>query len=123
MAGRGHRSQSKTVRELAHRSYMQRSDKKDTSRRGPIKVVMPAEEVEEAQYNDLKNQILDMPPSEVLTAGVKKFMEYANLHWPAPSKSDDFKLTSFDYKNDYHLRVTLGMVYMAMKDADDPLPS
>jgi hypothetical protein len=91
------------------------------SKRGPIKVMMAPEETRVVADTDL-NQVLDLPPPEVLAAGVKKFLEYANLHWPTPSKDGDFKLTSFDYKNEYHLRVTLGLVYMAMKDADDPLP-
>jgi hypothetical protein len=28
-------------------------------------------------------------------------------------------MESFNYKNDYHLRVTLGMVFNAMKAADE----
>ena len=64
--------------------------------------------------------IVTLPPAAVLNAGIAKFLEYANLHWPdAPRKDKDFRLTSFDYRNDYHLRVTLGMAYAAMKQADD----
>jgi hypothetical protein len=47
-------------------------------------------------------------------------MEYASLHWPTHSTPDEkFKMESFNYKNDYHLRVTLGMVFNAMKAADE----
>jgi hypothetical protein len=89
-------------------------------RKGPIKVVMPAEEAA-LETHESPAEVTTLPDKAVLDAGVAKFMEYANLHWPQSFKVEgaEFKLTSFDYKNDYHLRVTLGMVYMAMKNADD----
>jgi hypothetical protein len=89
-------------------------------KRGPIGVVLPPEDAA-AEVHESPAEITTLPDKAVLDAGVRKFMEYAGLHWPATVKIEgaDFKLTSFDYKNDYHLRVTLGMVYMAMKNADD----
>lgn len=58
---------------------------------------------------------VNLPPRVVLDAGVAKFAELAKLHWP--SKEDGFKLTSFDFKNAQQIRMTLGLVYLAMLDA------
>jgi hypothetical protein len=52
----------------------------------------------------------------VIDAGMLKFTELARLHWPA--SAGGFKLTSFDIRNDRQLRMTLGLVYMAMQLAD-----
>ena len=84
--------------------------------RGPIKVSLPEDEpVEKVERAAM--EVLDLPDNPILDAGVAKFMEYANLHWPVAG-AGDFKLTSFDYRNEYHLRVALGVVYMAMRKAD-----
>lgn len=89
------------------------------SRKGPIKVAV-VEEEETVYHADMDTKIIEMPGKEVLDAGVRTFMEYAGLHWPTHSTPDEkFKMESFNYKNDYHLRVTLGMVFNAMKAADE----
>jgi hypothetical protein len=58
------------------------------------------------------------PSDQIIKAGVARFREYANRHWPTKQRNGDFKLESFDHKNDEHLRLTLCMVYMAMRDSD-----
>jgi len=91
-------------------------------RQGHIKVVLPKDEGEPVTVaQDIDSQILDLPDRAVLDAGVRKFLEYANLHWPLsrPTADEAFKLTSFDYRNDYHLRVTLGMVFLAMRQVEE----
>ncbi len=91
-------------------------------KRGPIKVVVE----DERHHHDPPASVeepetVTLPTRAVIDAGVAKFMEYANLHWPLarPTADEAFKLQSFDYRNTYHLRVTLGMVYQAMREADD----
>jgi hypothetical protein len=89
------------------------------SRKGPIKVAV-VEEEETVYHADMDTKIIEMPDKAIVDAGVKVFREYAGLHWPTHSTPDErFKMESFNYKNDYHLRVTLGMVFNAMKAADE----
>jgi hypothetical protein len=59
------------------------------------------------------------PNDAIIKAGVARFREYANRHWPTKQRNGDFKLESFDHKNEEHLRLTLCMVYMAMRDCDN----
>lgn len=91
------------------------------SRQGPIRFVLPPEEPV-APGEPVRDDVdeIAMPEMAVLKAGIAKFREYANLHWPRAGKpGEEFKLQSFDPGNDYHLRVTLGMVYLAMKAAEE----
>lgn len=60
---------------------------------------------------------IDLPPKAVIDAGVAKFLELAKLNWP--SQEGGFKLISFDMRNDRQLRVTLGLVFMAMREKED----
>lgn len=89
--------------------------------KGPIKVRLSADEEQAgAPPRSVVEDDITLPPKAVLDAGVAKFREYAGLHWPAGRVvgGDDLKLASFDHRNPYQLRVTLAMVYMAMKEAD-----
>ncbi len=90
-------------------------------RRDPIKVTLPPEDPV-AQSVVVPVEDVRLPDKAIIDAGVAKFLEYANLHWPLgrPTADEKFKLISFDYRNDYHLRVTLGMVYLAMMKAARP---
>jgi hypothetical protein len=58
-----------------------------------------------------------LPKPTIIDAGMAKFHELARQHWPA--KEGGFKLTSFDMRNDRQLRYTLGLVFMAMKGAEE----
>jgi hypothetical protein len=60
----------------------------------------------------------EMPEPAVLDAGVEKFREYAGRHWPRAMKDGSFKLESFDTRDNEHLRITIAVVYLAMKEAD-----
>lgn len=69
--------------------------------------------------NDVSDTI-DLPSPEVIEAGVKKFREYANLHWPAGrvAGTGELKLESFDHRNDKMLQVAIAMTFIAMKQAE-----
>jgi len=91
-------------------------------KRGPIKVSLGKEEAD-ADLREVAKGVADtvvLPAQKVLDVGVAKFREYAGLHWPAGRAvgGDDLKLASFDHRNPYQLRVTLAMVYMAMREVD-----
>lgn len=87
------------------------------AKRGPITV--PDFDPEEASRGPAPPATQDviLPCKPVLDAGVEKFTELARLHWP--SQDGGFKLTSFDMTNDRMLRITLGLVYQAMRREDD----
>lgn len=88
--------------------------------KGPIKVAVEDDPVTEAVMVDSPPEQVVLPRREVLDAGVKKFLEYASLHWPAQRTPEgDFKLAPFDHRNNYHLRVTLGMVFNEMRRVDE----
>lgn len=89
------------------------------ARRGNIKVALGPEEQAAIALTDSGVEVVAMPDKAILDAGVAKFREYATLHWPTgkPGLDEKFKLASFDWRNDYHLRVTLGIVFMAMSRA------
>lgn len=55
-----------------------------------------------------------LPARAVLYAGLTKFTELANLNWPDKSGG----LVQFDMKNHQQLQIMLGLVYMAMRKAD-----
>lgn len=90
-------------------------------RKGPIKVSLPADDEAPADApHPMPAEVMELPDTAILNAGLAKFQEYAALHWPVAGKdAADFKLTSFDHRNSYHLRVTLGMVYLAMRKAEE----
>jgi hypothetical protein len=91
------------------------------ARKGNIKVALGPEAEVAVALADAGVEVVAMPDKAILDAGVAKFREYACLHWPTgkPGLDEKFKLASFDWRNDYHLRVTIGMVYMAMSRAAD----
>lgn len=84
-------------------------------RKGPLRVpgIDPDLQINQQTLTD---ETVDLPPADVIDAGMLKFTELARLHWPA--SAGGFKLTSFDIRNDRQLRMTLGLVYMAMQLAD-----
>jgi hypothetical protein len=61
---------------------------------------------------DMVPTAVDLPPPKVIEAGVEKFMEMANLYWPARGG-----VITFDPRNKQQLRMTLGLVYLAMMEA------
>lgn len=56
-----------------------------------------------------------LPPSPIIDAGVAKFLELANLNWP--KQKGDFSLVRFDLRNIAMLRMTIGLVYREMLQA------
>lgn len=88
--------------------------------KGPIRVVAIDEQDEVAQADQhIDDSIQRLPDQHILDAGVEMFKVWANLHWPTkPGADEKFKMESFNYKNDYHLRITLGMVFLAMQEAE-----
>lgn len=86
-------------------------------RKGPIR--LPNLTAEEENRVEIRETTIDLPPWPVIDAGIAKFEEMAKLHWPAPEGG--FKLVSFDIRNNQQLRMTLGLVYMAMRKMDKEL--
>jgi len=82
------------------------------ARRGPVRIPDLEDEPERDLSNETPAEVV-LPPADVLNAGLQKFYELAKLHWPNKDQS-----VSFDYKNERMLRVTLGLVYSAMKSKD-----
>lgn len=68
------------------------------------------------EHADMVPTAIDLPRTEILDAGVKKFLEMANLYWPGKGG-----VITFDPKNKAQLRMTLGLVYYAMREAADGL--
>jgi hypothetical protein len=89
-------------------------------KRGPIRVPQDDPSSPYAKFDDNdKPEEVTLPPGTVIDVGVAKFLEMAGLHWP--NQEGGFKLTSFDIRNDRQLRMTLGLVYIAMLEADEDL--
>lgn len=92
--------------------------------RGPIHAPSPTREDIAAAFagpeiDTSEPDDVVLPPPDIIEAGVKKFQELANLHWP--SGKDGYQSISFDSRNLHMLRITIGLVYMAMNDrARDP---
>jgi hypothetical protein len=85
--------------------------------KGPIRVPAP-DPIEEMTGPAAEPETVELPANEILDAGVAKFMELANLHWPTRGLREGFLLTSFDIRDSHKLRMTLGLTYMAMKEQD-----
>lgn len=83
-------------------------------KRGPIKI--PDFEDDPRTHVDIEplREVL-LPPKEVLDAGVAKFYELVKLNWP--NSANGFQLVQFDLRNEQQIRITLGAVFMAMRDA------
>lgn len=82
------------------------------ARRGPVRVPDLEDDPRREHVDDTPTEVV-LPPPPVIDAGVKKFYELANLHWPKKDQS-----ISFDMRNQQMLRVVLGMVYTAMRARD-----
>jgi len=89
-------------------------------RRPPIRMPDREEDLPREVYEEAPSEII-LPPPPVIDAGAAKFQELAKLHWP--SQEGGFKLTGFDMRNDRQLRIMLGLVYMAMREAENGEPS
>jgi hypothetical protein len=85
------------------------------ARKGPIKLPEFEPEPVDPQPRPAPTAI-DLPPRQVIEAGVAKFLEMASLYWP--TNQGGFKMTSFDLKNSQQLAMALGIVYMAMREKD-----
>lgn len=66
-----------------------------------------------------KHEIV-LPNKDILDAGLAKFTELCQLNWP--NSSGTFGLVQFDVRNPQHMRITLGLVYMAMREIEDGNP-
>lgn len=88
--------------------------------RGPIKVRLLKVDPDPAKIEDSVADTIELPSVAVVDAGMKKFREYANLHWPAGRVigTGELKLASFDHRNDEMLKVALAMTFIAMRDAE-----
>lgn len=88
--------------------------------KGPIKVhLLKVDPDPESVMDSVANTIV-LPSLEVIEAGMKKFREYSNLHWPAGRVigTGELQLKSFDHRNDDQLRIALAMTFIAMKQAE-----
>ncbi len=89
--------------------------------KGPIRVKLlddPAD-ASSPDFSDNVSNTIALPPPDVIAAGVKKFREYANLHWPAGrvTGTGELQLRSFDHRNDQMLQIALAMTFVAMRQA------
>lgn len=62
---------------------------------------------------DMVPTAVDLPPKYVIDAGVRKFIEMAKLYWPSKGG-----VVAFDTKNSAQLSLAMGMVYLAMREAE-----
>jgi hypothetical protein len=85
------------------------------ARAGPFTIPDPLPEVSGRRLQALDPEPVLLPPRPILDAGYRKFNELARQCWPN-AKCDG--LISFDPKNPQQLMYVLGLVYMAMRDAD-----
>jgi hypothetical protein len=83
-------------------------------RKGPLLIPDAEEEATPAAPGEPEAVLL--PPRHVVDAGIAEFLRLARLHWPARESGISI---SFDIKNERQLFYTIGLVYMAMRDADD----
>jgi hypothetical protein len=83
-------------------------------RKGPL-TIPDAEEETVAAVPGEPDAVL-LPPKHVVDAGIAEFMRLARLHWPARESGVSI---AFDLKNERQLFYTLGLTYMAMREADD----
>jgi hypothetical protein len=86
-------------------------------RKGPVKFP----EYEPGGRNDAPTSeapaMVDLPAAPIIDVGIREFNRLAKTFW-ADANGTTFKLTQFDSKNVRQLRFTLGLVYMAMREAD-----
>ena len=83
-------------------------------RRGPIHIPDPEPTPEETQAV-LDPAVVMLPARPVIDAGTRKFEELLRLHWPWKGGA-----VAFDVRDRARLMMTLGLVYMAMRQADRP---
>jgi hypothetical protein len=84
-------------------------------RRGQFRLPDPDPDPLETKVVDDPEDVL-LPSRPVLDAGMQKFAELAALHWPKSGGS-----ISFDVKDQPRLMMTLGLVFLAMKQAEAKL--
>jgi hypothetical protein len=82
------------------------------AKRGTVRIPDLEDEPEREAVDETPSEVV-LPAPWVLDAGIKKFYELANLHWPKKDQS-----VSFDMRNEKQLRITLGLVYAAMRQQD-----
>lgn len=91
------------------------------SKGGPIKVMMLKDDpkIDSGFPENAVSDTIELPSIAVIEAGMKKFREYSNLHWPAGRVigTGELKLASFDHRNDDQLRIALAMTFISMLDA------
>ena len=80
---------------------------------GPVRIPDPQPQKRKHRFKPKDPEDVILPPRQVLEAGLAKFKEMAGLHWP--SKDGSY---AFDVKNAGQMMITLGLVYMSMKDAE-----
>jgi hypothetical protein len=83
-------------------------------RKGPLLIPDAEEEATQAAPGEPEPVLL--PPKHVVDAGIAEFMRLARLHWPARESGISI---SFDIKNERQLFLTIGLVYKAMREAED----
>jgi hypothetical protein len=80
---------------------------------------LPPDDTQPTIYDHGEPVDVVLPPHAVIEAGMHKFEELARLHWPSSEPGVGFKSSSFTITNGRQLRMTLGLVYMAMKEAEE----